>query len=166
MIVRNNRKGFTLLELVFVIILVSVLAAAAVARYISLAKDAERAVVENTIGNLREALSIYTTKQLASNQAITAQNPLAGLSYVSNYAGSFGDVDGTNCPAGYWAYQSGNASNGNWAVITYRPKATLTQAFTWGGMQWIIYTVNEVKNASGKTVGLSLSEYSPPLHIW
>jgi len=42
MIVRNNRKGFTLLELVFVIILVSVLAAAAVARYISLAKDAER----------------------------------------------------------------------------------------------------------------------------
>jgi len=78
MIVRNNRKGFTLLELVFVIILVSVLAAAAVARYISLAKDAERAVVENTIGNLREALSIYTTKQLASNQAITAQNPLTG----------------------------------------------------------------------------------------
>ncbi len=163
---RNNQKGFTLLELVLVIILVGILAAAAVARYISLAKEAERVVVEHTIGNLREALSIYTTKQLVSNQTITAQNPLTGLSYVSNYAGAFDDVDGTNCPAGYWAYQIGNASNGGWVVVVYRPKATLTQAFTWGGMQWIIYIVNEVKDASGKTIGLTLSEYTPPLHIW
>jgi prepilin-type N-terminal cleavage/methylation domain-containing protein len=165
MIVRNNQKGFTLLELVLVIILVGVLAAAAVARYISLAKDAERAVVEYTIGTLSEALSIYSTKQLVSNQAITAQNPLTGLSYVSNYAGAFGDVDGTNCPAGYWASQIGNASNNYWVVITYRPKATLTQVFTQGGIQWIIFEVKEYTNASGTTIGLTLSEY-PPLHQW
>jgi prepilin-type N-terminal cleavage/methylation domain-containing protein len=164
-IVRKNQKGFTLLELVLVIILVGILAAAAVTRYISLAKEAERVVVENTISNLSEALNIYTTKQLVSNQTITAQNPLTGLSYVSNYAGSFGDVDGSNCPAGYWAYQSGNASNGNWAVVIYRPKATLTQAFTWGGMQWILFEVKENKNAGGTTIGLTMSEY-PPLHQW
>lgn len=166
MIVRNNRKGFTLLELVFVIIFVGVLAAAAVARYVSLAKDAERAVVEHTIGTLSEALSIYSTQQLVSNQTITAQNPLTGLSYVSNYAGAFGDVDGTNCPAGYWAYQIGNASNNGWVVVVYRPKATLTQANTQSGIQWIIYIVNEVKDASGKTFGLGLSEYASPPHIW
>jgi len=78
-IVRNNQKGFTLLELVFVIILVGILATAAIARYISLAKEAERVVVENTISNLSEALNIFTTKQLVSNQTITAQNPLTGL---------------------------------------------------------------------------------------
>jgi prepilin-type N-terminal cleavage/methylation domain-containing protein len=165
MIVRNNQKGFTLLELVLVIILVAVLAAAAVARYISLAKEAELAVVEYTIGNLPEALSIYATNQLTSNQPIIPQNPLTGLSYVSNYAGAFGDVDGTNCPAGYWAYQIGNGSNGNWAVVIYRPNATLTQAFTWGGIQWIIFEVKGTIDASGTTIGLTLSEYPPP-HIW
>jgi len=50
-------------------------------------------------------------------------------------------------------------------VITYRPKATLTQAFTWGGMQWIIFEVKGYTNASGTTIGLTLSEY-PPLHQW
>jgi prepilin-type N-terminal cleavage/methylation domain-containing protein len=165
MIVRHNQKGFTLLELVLVIIIAGILVAAAVARYTSLAKDAERVVVEKTISTLREALSNYATQQLTNNQPITVQNPLTGLSYVSNYAGAFGDIDGTNCPAGYWAYQIGNSSNGNWAVVVYRPKATLTQAFSWGGMQWIIFEVKEYTNASGKTIGLSMSEY-PPLHKW
>jgi prepilin-type N-terminal cleavage/methylation domain-containing protein len=165
MIGRTNRKGFTLLELVLVIILAGLLVAVALARYTSLAKEAERAVVEETISNLREALSIYAAQQLTSHQTITVQNPLTGLSYVSNYAGAFGDIDGTNCPAGYWAYQIGNTSNGNWAVVVYRPKATLTQAFSWGGIQWIIFEVKEDKNASGTTIGLTLSEY-PPLHKW
>jgi prepilin-type N-terminal cleavage/methylation domain-containing protein len=165
MIARNSQKGFTLIELVLVIILAGILVAVALARYTSLAKDSERVAVEKTISTLREALSNYSTQQLISHQTITVQNPLTGLSYVSNYAGAFGDIDGTNCPAGYWAYQSGNASNGNWAVVVYRPKATLTQAFSWGGMQWIIFEVKEYTNASGTTIGLLLSEY-PPLHKW
>jgi prepilin-type N-terminal cleavage/methylation domain-containing protein len=164
-IVRHNPKGFTLIELVLVIIIAGVLVAVALARYTSLAKDAERAVVEITISNLSEVLSIYTAQQLTSHQTITVLNPLTGLSNMSNYAGAFGDIDGTNCPAGYWAYQIGNSSNGNWAVVVYRPKATLTQAFSWGGIQWIIFEVKEYKNASGTTIGLTLSEY-PPLHKW
>ena len=164
---RMNQKGFTLLELVFVIILVGVLAAAAVARYVSLAKDAERAVFVYETGTFSAAFSTYSTKQLAGNQAITANDFFINQNfYFSNYAGAFGDVDGTNCPAGYWAYQIGNASNGYWTVVIYRPKAKLTQAFTWGGMQWIIYIVNEVKDAGGKTIGLRLSEYASPPHIW
>ena len=70
---RNNQKGFTLLELVLVIILVGVLAAAAVARYISLAKEAERAVVEYTIGILlRSPQHLFykpTDKQSADHSA-------------------------------------------------------------------------------------------------
>jgi prepilin-type N-terminal cleavage/methylation domain-containing protein len=167
MVVRNNQKGFTLIELVFVIILVGILGAFAVSRYISLGKDAEQAVVLHETGTLPAAFSIYSLKQLVDNHTITANDFFTNSNfYFTNYAGAFSDVDGNNCPAGYWAYQIGDPIlNGNWAVIIYRPKATLTQAFTWGGMQWIIYTVNEVTDGSGKTIGLKLSEYPPP-HIW
>jgi len=40
----------------------------------------------------------------------------------SNYIGSFGDVNLSNCQSGEWAYQSGDSSNGNWAVVVYRAK--------------------------------------------
>jgi prepilin-type N-terminal cleavage/methylation domain-containing protein len=168
MLVRKNRNGFTLIELVLIITLVSVLAVIAVARYISLQKEAERAVFTRTLITLSETLNMYSLNQLATNQTVTVHNPFTDLSSLSNYAGTFPDVDGTNCPAGYWAYQSGNASNGNWAVVIYRPKATLTQAFVWGGMQWIIYDVTAVQNASGKIISLTLTESAaaPPLHIW
>jgi prepilin-type N-terminal cleavage/methylation domain-containing protein len=161
---RKHQKGFTLLELVMVIIVVGALAVYAIPLFISQSKDAERAVVESETGNISSALHIYSIKQLARSLTITAHNPFDDMT-ISNYAGSFGDVDGTNCPAGYWAYQSGNAANGNWAVIVYRAKSTLTQAFSWGGMQWIIYTVNVVTDTSGRAVDMKLTEY-PPLHRW
>ncbi len=162
---RKHQVGFTLLELVMIIVIIGVLASFAVSRFISLTKNAEQAVVEKEIPDLKEALNIYSMKQLAGNLPITAHNPFDDMSIMSNYAGAFGDVDGTNCPAGYWAYQSGNAGNGNWAVIVYRPKSSLRQAFSWGGMQWIIFSVDVVPNSSGKVIGLTLTEYPPP-HLW
>ncbi len=162
---KKNQKGFTLLELVLIIVVISVLAAVAIPHFISLSKEAERASFEYEQKTFPESLNIYSMKQLAGNQPITAHNPFDGAS-VSNYAGAFPDVDGTNCPPGYWAYQGGDASlNGNWVVIVYRPKSSLTQAFSWGGMQWIIYTEDVVTDSSGKAIGLKLTEY-PPLHKW
>lgn len=162
---KKQQEGFTLLELVMIIIVISVLGAVAIPRFISLSKDAERTSFEYEAQSLSSALNIYSMKQLASSQPITAHNPFDDVS-VSNYAGAFGDVDGTNCPPGYWAYQSGDASlNGNWAVVVYRAKSSLTQAFSWGGIQWIIYTVDVVTDTSGKAITLTLTEY-PPLHKW
>jgi type II secretory pathway pseudopilin PulG len=162
---KKQEKGFTLLELVLIIVVISVLAAVAIPHFISLSKDAERASFEYQRKSLSVALNIYSMKQLAGNQPITMHSPFDDIS-VSNYAGAFGDVNGTNCPPGYWATQSGDpVLNGGWAVIVYRTRSTLTQAFSWGGMQWIIYTVDVVTDASGKAIGLTLTEY-PPLHSW
>ncbi len=163
---RSYQKGFTLLEVILIIIIVGVLGALAIPKYISFTKDAERASVESVIGSLRSALNLYSGGQVVNTQPITPHNPFDDLgSQPSNYVGSFGDVNLSNCQSGEWAYQSGDSSNGNWAVVVYRPKATLTRAFTWANVQWIILLVNEVKNANGTTIGLSL-DYYPPTPQW
>lgn len=163
--IRSYQKGFTLIEVIVVFIVVGLLAAFAIPRYISFAKAAEEGSVDSTIGALKSALNLYSANQILSNQPITVQNPFAYAS-VDNYVGAFGDVDLTNCPPGSWAYQSGNAQlNGGWSVICYRPNSTLTQAFTWGGVQWIILVESPVQDANGVTIGLTL-DYYPPVPIW
>ncbi|MBC7624304.1 MAG: prepilin-type N-terminal cleavage/methylation domain-containing protein [Aeromicrobium sp.] len=158
--------GFTMIELILVVAIIGVLAALAYPRFVNLSKDAEAAAAEATIGALASALNIHAVKQLAAGQTIVPHNPFDDLMRPPvNYAGAFGDVDLSNCPPGRWAYQIGNGSNGNWAVVLYRAKATLTTAFAWGGAQWLIYEVKPSTNAAGQTVGLSLTEY-PPLHKW
>jgi prepilin-type N-terminal cleavage/methylation domain-containing protein len=163
---RYHREGFTLVELVMTLIIIGVLVSFAIPRFISMSKEAERAVVEKEIPILIQALNIYSMKQLASNLPITPHNPFDDMEIISNYAGAFPDIDGTNCPAGYWAYQIGDPLlNGGWSVLVYRTKSSLTQAFSWGGIQWIILVESVVSDANGKAIGLALTEYPPP-HQW
>jgi len=137
-----------------------------VVKYISINNSAEQASVVSIIGTLNSALDIYSVQQIVNIQTIAAHNPFVDLSVQPpNYAGEFGDVTDLNCPAGYWAYQSGNASNGNWPVLVYRPKSTLQQAFVWNNLQWVIWVINENKNASGTTISLSI-DYYPPAPVW
>ena len=165
--IRSYQKGFTLIEVIVIIIILGLLGAIAIPKYISFTKAAERGNVESVIGSLRSALGLYSAKQVVSMQPITAHNPFDDLSVKPpNYVGAFGDVDLSNCTSGSWAYQSGDPGlNGNWAVVCYRPIAALTQAFSWSNTQWIVLVVNEIKNANGTTIGLSLDDY-PPAHQW
>jgi hypothetical protein len=164
---RNNQRGFNLVEIIIIIVIVGFLGALAIVKYISFTKAAERGNVESVIGSLRSALNLYSAHQMVNMLPITAHNPFDDLgTKPPNYAGSFPDVDLSNCPLGEWAYQAGDpVLNGNWAVLCYRPVSTLTQTFTWGGVQWIILEVKEVKNANGVTIGLSLDYYAP-VPIW
>jgi type II secretory pathway pseudopilin PulG len=164
--VKSYQKGLTLIEIIVIIVIVGLLGAMAIVKYISFTEGSEKASVESVIGSLRSALNLYLEKQIVSWQSITAHNPFDDLANKPpNYVGAVGDVNLSNCPPGTWAYQSGDSSNGNWAVVVYRPKANLKTAFNWSDVQWIVLVVNEVKNASGKTIGLSL-DYYPPTPQW
>jgi len=163
---RGARRGFTLIEAVLVIVILAVLVAVALPAYVSMSKQAESASVEHLAGTLSSALNVYSAKMVAGGQTPTLANPFDELvSHPDNYAGAFGDVNLSNCQPGQWAYQMGDGSNGNWPVVTYRPRSTLATAFVWGGVQWIIYEVKPVTNAQGATVGLAMVEYAP-LHKW
>jgi prepilin-type N-terminal cleavage/methylation domain-containing protein len=162
-----QQKGFTLIEIIVIIIIVGLLAAAVIAKYVSLSRDAELANFKAVLGSLRSALTIYAAKQLTSGQPITAHNPFDDLGNTpSNYAGAFGDVDVGNCGPGQWAYQAGVAANGNWQVVVYRPKERISSGFGWAGENWIILVVSEVQDAQGRVTGLSLGNHSSYPYQW
>ena len=58
----SGKKGFTLIELVIVIVLLSILAAVAYPKYIDLRDDAHRSADLATIGALKSGVHIYFAK--------------------------------------------------------------------------------------------------------
>lgn len=162
-----RQRGFSLIELIILVVILGLLSAAAIAKYVSLTKDAEQANFNAVLGSLRSALNIYAAKQLTSGLPIAAHNPFDDLgNKPSNYAGAFGDVDVGNCAPGQWAYQSGIPANGNWKVVVYRPKERIASGFSWAGENWIILVVSEVQDAQGRVIGLLLGNHSSYPYQW
>lgn len=63
-----NRKGFTLIEVIVIIVILGILAAVAVPKYLDLSKRTEKAVAENLVGSMRSALTIYHAQFMAKQK--------------------------------------------------------------------------------------------------
>ncbi len=75
MMVLKNRGGFTLIELVMIMVLLGILAAFIIPKYLDLGKDAERAVVDSAAGSLKAAAAVQIAKNrgiLPTRSAVTA----------------------------------------------------------------------------------------------
>lgn len=59
---RNNKKGFTLIELVLVIVIIGILAAAALPQFVDLSGNARNSTVEQTAAAMRTSVATYIAR--------------------------------------------------------------------------------------------------------
>ena len=118
---KNLNNGFTLIELVIIMVILGVLAAVAVPRLGNTIDSSEESAEEAVVGNLRSALEVYAMDQVVSNSNKSYPlNPFDALDdksrtdlfnkgWVWNYEGFTGinhiRNDGTRL---YWNYNSSN----------------------------------------------------------
>jgi prepilin-type N-terminal cleavage/methylation domain-containing protein len=77
------QRGFTLIELVIVIVLLGILASVALPRFLDITGDAHNASVSGTSGAIASAVNIAHAKWLASGQPISSP-PIAGIDFLNS----------------------------------------------------------------------------------
>jgi len=66
--ISNLEQGFTLIELVVVIVILGILSAVAVPKFVNLTDDSRRAVMEGLMGSIKSATTMVHSKALIANK--------------------------------------------------------------------------------------------------
>ncbi len=114
---RSNRQGFTLIELVLVIVILGVLAAIALPRFVALQDDARIAAGQSELGALRAAAAMYyastaihaATASYPANKAALTALLTEGLSVlepsppgIAGYSWRYNATSGRIAKSGTW----------------------------------------------------------------
>lgn len=105
-----GQRGFTLLELVVVVIVVSILFLAALNKMWTLQTTAERATMEYNIGALRSALALQFVDRIVRQdeegiRRLAGSNPMTLLNQIpGNYLGEREGVDPATLESGNWYF--------------------------------------------------------------
>ena len=122
----KNQKGFTLIELVMVILLLGILAAVAIPRFWDLGGKADEAAANGGLGGIKSGLSIYYASTLANGAAISARAPsLTNGPLIGDVVSDLQSTTGvpTISQVGFWGYNN--------PTVYYRLKSASTNCFSW-----------------------------------
>ena len=105
-IMKNNKNGFTLIELIMVMIILGVLSAVAIPRYLETISNAEEAAEDAVISNIGVALENYAIHKLVKGgRGIWPDNPFDALKEKPQ---TYTD-DGTNADSdNEWTFVDGD----------------------------------------------------------
>jgi prepilin-type N-terminal cleavage/methylation domain-containing protein len=154
----RSERGFSLLELLIVVVIVSILIVAAIDRLLALRYEAERSAVQSVIGALKSALYIEFAGVAARKRLPpVAGNPMSLLTEKpETYAGEFFGPDPATFPPGTWYFDSRDAA------LVYRVRFPEQFVTTLAGPPRLRVAVRgDYHEAEGKLVGLKLVPLEP-----
>ena len=82
MLKKSNQKGFTLIEIIAVLVILGILAAVAIPKYMSMADEARIKAAQGAISEVKGRLSSAQAKMMMANNGV----PPTGVQLVANAA--------------------------------------------------------------------------------
>ena len=76
---RTNQSGFTLIELVVVIVILGILSITALPKFINIQSDANAVVIKAAIGSMKSAVSLFKVKTIVSGVTFETDVEFSGI---------------------------------------------------------------------------------------
>ena len=90
----GNQKGFTLIEIIAVLIILGVIAAVAVPKFVDMQVEARQYAVDGALGALQSTVTMDYAKQLLTTPSTTTYTPTASQVVVGEFTGTIANAAG------------------------------------------------------------------------
>lgn len=96
---RTRQQGFTLVEILIVVMILGILAALIIPRYASASDEARRAAVSDQLRLFRDQINLYSAEHRDTLPGVTASAPAGNVvtfvAHLTNYSDASGNVAAT-----------------------------------------------------------------------
>lgn len=112
MLKKRNQKGFTLIEIIAVLVILGILAAVAIPKFFDLQTESRQKAVDGALASVQSTLTQEYSKGLLNGTYTAILGPTANASFnVGDFTGAWTDGSGTGtytvqitaCPTGWSA---------------------------------------------------------------
>jgi len=115
----RNQEGFTLVELLIVVIILAILAAIIVPQFSATTDDAKQSAYDSNIANISSAIDLYRQQHDAYPGALTSTGTCPGG--MANQAGALNTEAAFLAQLRFYTNSAGVACNGTDATFKYGP---------------------------------------------